>query len=202
MAKLGFFGGTFDPVHLGHMLLAETAYRQFGLDKLFFMPNYRSPFKAGKDVSDVNYRLDMLKEAIRDIPYMDICHVEINNKELSYTADTVLKLRKTYPDDEIYFIIGEDSLITFPTWYHPERILENAVLLVAGRIIEGDPVGNIGEHIDAILDKYEGRIDVLRMPFLDISSSLIRERIKEGSSIRFLVPEGVRKFIEEKGIYK
>ena len=201
MKKTGIFGGTFDPVHLGHMLLAETAFRQYGLDEVLFMPNYRAPHKDPSHVTDDEYRTDMLEAAVKDIPYMGICTLELEKQGISYTAETVTLLKEERPDDKIYFIIGEDSLIHFKTWYHPEIILQKVSLLVAGRITEGDPVGNLQEHIDEITGLYGGEIGVLSMPFLDISSSLIRERVKNRESIRFLVPEAVRVFIEEHGLY-
>jgi len=193
-------GGTFDPIHIGHLILGEAARRQFHLDKVYFMPAGNPPHKrnrAGR-ASDAQ-RVEMVRLAIASNPGFALSMVEMNEDGYSYTYRTLEKLRSEYPDTDIYFIMGADSLFDFDTWRDPQRIANAARLVVATRN-QTDPVA-----FDALLEKrreqYHGEFLKLDTPNLDISSKHLREMIQCHESVRYYLPDPVREYILKNHIY-
>ena len=183
--KIGLFGGAFNPVHNGHMAIARAAIETAKLDKLIFIPTGNAPHKKETQTSRTD-RYNMLLEAIRDEEKMSVSDYEINREEVNYSADTVEYFKGVYPNDELYFLVGDDSYNKFNSWYQPHRILENATLLVFPR--EGATI--TPPAIEISMDRVE------------VSSSEIREKIKLGKDCRNLLPKTVFNYIIDKNIYK
>ena len=183
--KIGLFGGAFNPVHNGHMAIAHAAIDMAKLDKLIFIPTGNAPHKKESAVSRKD-RYNMLLMAIEGEGKMSVSDYEINREEVNYSADTVEYFKSIYPDDELYFLVGDDSYNKFSSWYQPHRILENATLLVFPR--EGATV--TPPAIEITMEKVE------------VSSSNIREKIKMGKDCRNLLPKSVFDYIIDKNIYK
>ncbi|MBR0085375.1 MAG: nicotinate-nucleotide adenylyltransferase [Lachnospiraceae bacterium] len=197
--RIGILGGTFNPIHTGHMILAEQAHAQFGLDKVYFMPNNNAHHKDNTGIADDDDRIIMTREAIKNVPYFDILTVEMERSGKSYTADTLAILHERYPEDEFYFILGGDSLFQIELWYRPERVLAQAVILAAAR--DKGVYDDLDAQIALLSGKYDCDIRKLDAPLIDISSTDIRERIRSGGSVRYLVPDAVIQYIHDKGLY-
>ncbi len=193
----GIFGGTFDPVHNGHIRLAETAYGELGLDRVIFIPAYIPPHKSDRSITSEVHRLGMLKTALEDIPYMDVSDIEICRKGRSYTADTLAILKKTY--ENIIFIMGADSFMALEEWYRPEQIFRLAKIACAYR--DGTGRKLLLEKASYYEKKYDAECYVLHMPDTDISSSSIREIIKSHKDFSGLVPKKTADYIKENGLY-
>lgn len=199
--KVGLMGGTFNPVHFGHLLLAEMAMSEAGLDEVWFLPAKNPPHKIGYDILSGEIRKELLKLAIEGNRAFSICDEELRREGISYTFETLLSLRKKYGNTEFYFIMGMDSLSEFVTWKRPDIILENSVLLVGDRDLAGRK--KMEEKISMLKSMYEKcRIIPVSMPEFLISSKAIRARIAEGKSIRYLVPESVRNYIADRELYR
>ena len=198
--KIGILGGTFDPVHTGHLIMAEEAYEAFSLDTVWFMPNGNPPHKQGRTggASDAE-RTEMVRLAIRGNEHFELSLEEMNNTEKHYSYHTLEGLVSRYPDAEFYFIIGADSLFTFDSWVKPERICRTCILCAAVR--DHASREEMERQAAYLGEKYDARILLLENHNVDISSSLIRARVLEGKSIRYYVPEPVRQYILEKNIY-
>ena len=198
--KTGIIGGTFNPIHLGHLILAENAYDKLGLEKVVFMPTGKSYLKDQSVILPSNERLMLIDEAIKDNAHFVSSDHEIKKTGNTYTAETLKELNDLYPDDELYFIIGEDSIYNIETWYKPQMIFDNCVLVVAPRGHEPDvKLIDMKEHLTGV---YGAAICLLNTPDIDISSSMIRERVSQGKSIKYYVPDSVEKVIMSKGYYK
>ena len=199
--KIGLMGGTFNPIHIGHLLLAETAYEQFELDKVFIMPAKCPYHKKNSKMIDDEQRIEMIKCAIEHNEHFELSLIEFQREGNTYTVDTLRQLKETYPMTEFYFIMGADSLYQFAQWKEPEEILKRAVLLAASR--DNIPSSSLSSQIDYLIDKFgSGDIRLLQSPNMEISSHDIRNRIKEGRSIRYLIPENVREYIEKYQLYQ
>ncbi len=187
--KIGIYGGTFDPVHHGHLITANYILEERKLDKLIFIPCYISPHKVHKFSSNENQRLEMLKLALENEPKFEISDYELMNKEISYTVKTLEYLSKTY--DDIELIIGYDNLLVFPDWKEPDRIFELATVVVLKR------KSDLNERIN----KYFELAEFVDSPIIEISSTDIRNRINLGKSVKYLLPENVLNFIYENNLY-
>ena len=197
--KTGIIGGTFNPIHIGHLILAENAYTNLGLDKVVFMPTGMSYLKDQSVILPGRERLNLINEAIYGNDHFVSSDFEIKRSGNTYTAETLSELNRLCPDDEIYFIIGEDSIYNIKTWYEPQTIFNNCVLVVAPRGHEPDV--KLLDIKDELIKEYSARIELLDTPDIDISSSMIRDRIRDGKSIRYYVPERVAAKIFENGYY-
>jgi nicotinate-nucleotide adenylyltransferase len=200
MSRIGLLGGTFDPVHFGHLILAETARDTLRLDKVFFVPAADPPHKMGDVIARSDNRLAMLRMAIADNDAFAISLIDVTRKGPDYTADMLEIARKKLlqPGDDLWFLMGLDSMIDFPNWHEPERIRQLARLAAATRPgfdIDWTP-------LEKALPGISHEVTLLPMPGVDIASNNIRRRILHGSSIRYLVPECVRKYIFEQGLYR
>ena len=196
--KTGILGGTFNPIHNGHLYMAFEAKETLDLDRIIFVPNYIPPHKEAMDRNPEDV-LNMIELAIAEYKDFHLSTYELEKKGLSYTYETLEHFTKIYPNDEIYFIIGEDSYVNFSSWRNPEIILSLAKLVVISRELTGkdgtrDSVRYFEEH------NYEPII--LDNLILEVSSSDIRDRVKSGSEIGYLVPHKVRDYIDEHGLYK
>ena len=197
--KKGILGGTFNPIHTGHLILAEQAYHEFGLDEVLIMPSGVSYKKTGIVMPDKEMRLRMARIAVSGIPYFTVSDLEIRREGNTYTADTLIELNRTEPDTEFYFICGTDSLRDMENWKDPTDIFKGAVILVALRAPETE--GDIRDITEKYEKRFGARIHTLQTPYMDISSSMIREYLKTGRSVRFYLPEALRVYLEEQGIY-
>ncbi|MGN1267005.1 MAG: nicotinate-nucleotide adenylyltransferase, partial [Dorea sp.] len=173
--KIGIMGGTFDPIHNGHLMLGETAYRQFELDEVWFMPNgnppHKSRFKIGSDAND---RLCMVELAIDGKEYFCLEDYEVKKKEVSCSYATLEYMKQKYPEDEFYFIIGADSLFSIEHWVKPERIFPICTILATFRD-DIDTSEEMNQQIQYLRKKYDAKIELLISPLMKISSSQIRE---------------------------
>lgn len=198
--KVGIMGGTFDPIHIGHLILAEAAYEMFELDYVLVMPNGNPPHKPGQVQADMDDRIHMTELAIAGNPHLILSDFENAAKGFHYTYQTLEYLRKEHPDTDYYFILGADSLLSFETWREPQHICRNCILLVATR--DGLSYSQLDEQIERLEKLYHARIYKLGTPNIDISSHMIRKKRKEGKSIRYYVPESVEAYILAKGFYR
>jgi nicotinate-nucleotide adenylyltransferase len=195
--NIGVLGGTFDPPHIGHLVLAEQAMEQLELDKVIWVPAGDPWRKAEERVSPGADRLAMVRLAVEGREVFEVSIVELEREGPSYTYETLSALQKECPDAGLTFLLGADALRDLPNWREPARIIELAVLGVASR--DGDRALNEGSEAKAGLRE---RVRWFGMPRLDISGTDIRERVATGRSIRYLVPAAVGQYITEHGLYE
>lgn len=200
--RLGILGGTFDPVHIGHLVVAREMMEAHRLDRLILLPAYRPPHKDPGGVSDASDRVAMLRAATADTPDLEIDTREIDRGGRSYTVITLEELRKERPDAELFFLIGADSLPQLKTWYESTRLVELAHFATAVR--PGFPLDSVeslrGAFTDAVVDDLKA-LCVQTTP-IGVSSTQIRRNVSEGKSIRYLVPPAVERYIAEHGLYR
>lgn len=197
--KVGIMGGTFNPIHIGHLLLAENAYSVFGLDEVLFIPSGCSYMKEQTEVLEAKVRLEMTRLAVEDNPHFSVSTIEIDRPGYTYTYETLEQLSDAHPDTEYYFLMGADSLFSMESWRCPERIFQKAVVLAAIR--DDCDRSHLQKQADYLSDKYHGCVCLIPSGNVEISSSDIRKRRREGRSIRYLVPEPVRHYIEKNHLY-
>jgi len=198
--KLGVLGGTFDPIHNGHLAVADEVRSQLKLDEIIFMPAGQPWLKAGKPLTKAKHRLGMVRLAIADRAYCKISTMEIDRGGPSYTVDTMAELKNQRGDeDELFFILGWDSLAELPEWRQPADIIKLCKLVAVPR--PGYPRPDLSD-LEKSIPGLSERVTVLDKPEVDISASEIRERVARGESISGLVPEAVERYISEKGLYR
>lgn len=193
--RIGLMGGTFDPIHCAHLLMAERAREAEHLDEVWFIPTYLPPHKSGDQGATPEERREMVRLAIEDHPAFRLETIELDRGGVSFTLDTAAALTEREPDCSFFWIIGADMVMDLPNWHEIEKIAEYVMFIGMQR--PGYPLS-----VEALPSFLQGRVRVAEMPALDISSTQIRERCRAGRSIRYLVPEAVRRFIAEKGLYK
>lgn len=199
--KIGIMGGTFDPIHIGHLLLGEFAYEDFGLDEIWFLPNGNPPHKQTADTMQaLNHRIEMIRHAISGVPYFRVNLHEAYTEEHSYTYKTMREFNRQYPEYEFYFILGADSLFTIEEWMYFKEIFPTCTILAAMR--DDKDAERMKEQIDYLTDKYQAKIELLQAPLLEISSTAIRCRAAKGQSVRYMVPDKVSSYIREHHLYK
>ena len=199
--KIGIMGGTFDPIHKGHLMLGEYAYKQFELDKIWFMPNGTPPHKEHSNIgSYAKDRMEMVKRAIAECEYFELQPYEILNTEVNYSYKTMEHFNSVYPKDEFYFIIGADSLFAIENWRLPERLLKTCTILAAHR--DDKSTDEMIKQIAYLNQKYEANIHLLNSPNVDVSSSEIRSKLRNKESVSELIPETVLQYILENQLYK
>jgi len=191
MKPVGILGGSFDPIHLGHLITSYDVLEKRNLEKIIFIPCHISPHKTDQKPTEDTHRLNMVKLAIEQYPYFEFSDYEIHKGDVSYTYNTLVELKKSY--DQIELIIGFDNLIVFDKWHRPDDILQLATVVVMKREID---------YIPAKHNKYFDSVILLETTLIDISSTEIRERVKNGSSIDYLVPSKVKEYISAHGLYK
>ena len=198
--RIGIMGGTFDPIHIGHLILGECAYEEFGLDKVLFMPSGNPPHK--KDASgraSNEHRQKMTSLAIASNPHFELSLIEMEREGYIYTNETLRILKKEHPDTEYYFIMGADSLFQFHEWRSPQIIADLAVLAVAVRDNVSDEA--FDHRIAQMEEMYHARILKMSVPNIDVSSTGIREAIAGGKSCRYFLPDRVMDYIQDNGLY-
>lgn len=198
--KIGIMGGTFDPIHIGHLLLGEFAYEDFGLDEIWFLPNGNPPHKKNEQEAALKDRVEMVRLAIEEIPYFRLSFYEAKENVHSYTYQTMNYFNTKYPEHEFYFILGADSLFSIEQWKFFREIFPTCRILAAMRDDSG--LEDMERQIRYLQDTYQAQIDLLRAPLLEISSTVIRKRASDGLSVRYMVPEAVAAYIWEKGLYQ
>jgi len=199
--RVGVLGGTFDPPHMGHLILAQEADQALGLSRVLFVPAGEPWRKARRQLSPREHRLEMVRLAVADNPSFAVSTAEVGRPGPSYTAETLAELRAEFgPESELFFIMGADSLADFPHWHQPRRILELARLAVAERSPEGHERSE-----DAIAEvlarELRQRVVWLTMPLIAISASAVRQRVRQGLPIRYWVPEAVERYVRQHGLY-
>ena len=200
MQKIGIMGGTFDPIHYGHLMIAENAREQFGLEKVLFLPTGHSPHKQVQDVTASFHRCQMVSLAIAGNPAFSMDQTEVDTKDTSYTYLTLGKLKERNPGAELFFILGADSLFDFEGWKEPAAILENCNVLAAHRKHQHQE--KFFQQIDYLNQKYQEKFFPLDTPNLEVSSQDIRNRLHYGRTIRYLVPEAVEAYIRANHLYE
>lgn len=197
--RIGILGGTFDPFHKGHFMLAKTAYEQFELDEVWIMPNGNPPHKRNIEQTDFEIRCEMIRLAIKEAPYMVLCDYEGSEDSYHFTYQTLGEFKKMYPKDEFYFIIGADSLRDFPTWREPGIISQLCTLLVACRDESG--IADLKLKIAEMNERFGAECLIMNSPKVDAASSEIRVMVSEGKDIADYVGKEVAEYIKNEKLY-
>ncbi len=198
--RVGIMGGTFDPIHIGHLILAECAYEQFELDTVLFLPSGNPPHKRDRrDGASDKERLDMVALAIQDNPHFVLDSEEMQRSGFTYTFETLRLMKERHPQTDYYFIIGADSLMSFDTWKNPEMISRNCILLAAVRDqMEAD---QMEQKMKELHRRFGARIRFLHSPNVDVSSTQLRDLYRKGQSVRYYIPDRVIDYIRENSVY-
>jgi nicotinate-nucleotide adenylyltransferase len=199
--NIGIFGGTFDPIHLGHLILAERCREEAKLDEVWFLPSYAPPHKQGQPVSRFELRCDMVTLATTGQPAFRVEPIEKELPPPSYTARTLAELHTRHPGHTFALIVGGDSVHDLPTWFEPAAVLKQAAVVAVARPgsslpTAGELAAKVGMPPEAV------RLTVVNSPQVDIAGRDIRQRVAEGKSVRFLVPRAVEEYIRERKLYR
>lgn len=198
--RLGLFGGTFDPIHLGHLVLAESCREALALDSVWFVVAGQPPHKQG-DRTPVADRVEMARIAVSGNPRFEVSEIEARSEGPHYTYRTLEAVSRDRPGDELFFLIGGDSLVDLPTWREPGLVMERATVVAVGRHgSEEPPSGAIREIVEA--HPASRPIERVEAPRIEVASRDLRRRVAQGRSIRYLVPRGVEAYIEARGLYR
>ncbi|HZS94490.1 MAG TPA: nicotinate-nucleotide adenylyltransferase [Chloroflexota bacterium] len=197
--RVGVMGGTFDPIHIGHLAAAEDAVRALLLDSVLFVPNSQPPHKPAGEVSPASARLAMTELAVADNEKFAVSTIELERPGPSYTIDTMRELRLEFgASAKLFFLVGRDVLNYLHTWHEPQRLLDEFDVAILDRALErGIDWTEAETHFPAIRDE----VTVIPVPRLDVSSKEIRQRARLGQSIRYLVPPSVHRYIAQRGLY-
>ncbi len=199
--KIGIMGGTFDPIHIGHLLLGEFAYEDFGLDEIWFLPNGNPPHKETADTgTSLEHRIEMIRKAIEGVPHFRLNLHEATTEEHSYTYRTMQEFNQMFPEHEFYFILGADSLFSIEQWKYFREIFPTCTILAAMR--DDKDAREMQRQILYLTEKYGARIRLLQAPLLEISSTVIRDRASRDLGVRYMVPDSVAEYIRTNHLYK
>lgn len=196
--KVGIMGGSFDPIHLGHLVVANEVLNIYKLDEIIFVPTGNPPHKKGLKANSF-HRLFMVNMAVLSNDKFSVSDFEIKNTDKSYTLNTLREFRKLYDNTEFYFITGTDAVVDLPNWHEPEEILKLCKLIAVSR--PGISIKEVKGKIEEIKNRFGGNIEMLQVPMLQISSTNIRERFKMGISAKYLLPESVEQYIIKNKLY-
>lgn len=200
MSKIGILGGTFDPFHKGHETIGLSALEEANLDRLVLLPANVSPFKINKKMALEEHRIGMLKSFVDSNPRFQLSTLEINTEEVSYTYNTMEKIRQLRPDDEVHFIMGTDSFMSLESWHKGKELISSTPFIVAIR--KGVDIDSINDRAAYYKKEYGAKIQLLKNRLIEISSTEIKERLHQGRSIEELVPKEIERYIEAYGLYK
>jgi nicotinate-nucleotide adenylyltransferase len=202
MPKLAVFGGSFNPIHRGHLLIAETALKQVNLDRVIWVPAYHPPHKQSDKLADFQHRFEMVKQAIAPYPAFSLSSVDQKRSGFSYAIDTLLDLQPCYPDSQWYWIGGLDAFASLPRWYHRQELAAQCSWLVAPR--SGQSAVALGQQVAQQMAAQSIKIDwqILQMPLVEISSSLVRQYCRDRRPIQALVPKSVENYILAHDLYR
>lgn len=196
--RIGIIGGTFDPVHIGHLIIAEEAWYRLGLARVIFVPASVPPHKPDEPVSEREHRYRMTVLATEDNPAFEVSRMEFERPGPSYTVDTLAELKRLHGEDtELFFIMGADSVLEITTWHRPDEIVRLCTVVAAAR-----PGYDLARAERSLPHEFLERIDFLEVPDIDISSTELRERVMAGVPIRYLIPPSVEKYIYENRLYR
>lgn len=198
--RIGILGGTFNPIHLGHLLIAENAFEQFKLDRVNIMPAHISPFKIDTKVLDKEHRKKIIELSIADNPHFVMDPREIDSDSISYTYLTLSDMKANNPEDELFFILGADSLKTIKNWRNPQIIFDNASVLAAVR--DNDDIDDLQCYADELKALFNGNVGFIKTPTYDVSSTDIRRRIASGESVRYMICDAAIEYITDNNLYK
>ncbi|NOZ06283.1 MAG: nicotinate-nucleotide adenylyltransferase [Chloroflexi bacterium] len=199
MKRVGILGGTFDPIHIGHLFIAEEVYAALKLEKVYFVPAGEPPHKLDEHVTPIRHRVAMVKAAIADNAHFALSLIDANRQGPSYSIDMVRLFRQTGQGDcKVYFIMGIDSLLDLPHWHRPEVLMRLCELVVVTRPGYRQNLEDLGRALPGLGE----RVQFIHSPGMDVSSSDIQRRVHNGQPIRYLVPIGVEQYIREHGLYK
>jgi len=200
LQRIGIFGGTFDPIHYGHLVLAEGARYECGLDRVIFVPAARPPHKEGESVLPGDYRYEMVSLAIEDNPYFEISPLELQRPGYSYTVDTIRWFLAKYPGVSLSFILGMDALLEIKTWKEAAELVRLCGFIAAVRpgyqVVEGD------ERLQGLPAEFWSNLHIIEVPGLDISSTDLRHRFATGKPVRYLLPPVVEAYIRRQNLYR
>ena len=199
--KIGIMGGTFNPIHNGHLILADCAYREFKLDKIWFLPNGNPPHKENDEMeTNIKQRVDMVKAALTGDERYELCLYEADENHIYYSYATMENFRKKFPQHQFYFIIGADSLFDMVDWKYPERQLPICTILAACR--DDIDTKSMRQQMDYLNQKYHGDIRLLKAPVVPAASSEIRRELKSGENAADMVPAAVMNYIQTHHLYE
>ncbi|MHB9035175.1 MAG: nicotinate-nucleotide adenylyltransferase [Armatimonadota bacterium] len=198
ITRLGVMGGTFDPIHVGHLILAEQAREKFGLDRVLFITAADPPHKTNNEITQVLHRHQMACLAVEGNSNFECSTIEIEREGTSYTIDTLRQIRGLYNAGvDVYLLVGADEAATFMDWRDPYGIQKLATVVVANR-----PGQEVADVLRLLPEDFASKVAPLQMPGVDISSTDLRERVRSGKSIRYLVPESVEQYILSNNLYR
>lgn len=199
--RYAIMGGTFDPIHFGHLAAAETVRQKLNCQKVIFIPSGNPPHKKGRVLTDPIHRYLMTILAATSNPYFEVSNIEVNRNGYSYTLDTIKELSECYGKEvELLFITGADALLEIETWYKVDELLKLCSFVAVTR--PGYDKSKLEQKLLYLQSKYNSELHIVDVPGLNISSTDIRERIKKGASIRYLIPEAVEQYIFKHGIFR
>lgn len=199
MNSIAVYGGTFDPVHYGHLSLAKAALNKLRLDELYFLPAGIQPFKMDMKVTSKLHRLNMLKLAIKDTAHFKVFTSEVEDEKVSYTYNTLVEIKEKYNYDKIYFVLGIDSFLTIDKWYKSDSLLREFAFVVGER--PGYKSQALISKVRFFKEKFNTDITVLENALVDVSSSEIKEKLKAGDDVSSLIPRSVENYINEYRLY-
>lgn len=198
--RIGILGGTFNPVHMGHLFMAEYARVEMNLDMILFIPTGVPYMKNNKEILSSDIRMRMLEMSITSNSFFVTSDIEIKREGNTYTFETLEELHQLYPNADLFFLVGADCLFTIEHWYQPQRIFDNCTLLAANR--NDVPQMELLEKKKFLEDTFQAHVILLDVPQMDISSTKIRESIKSGRSIRYMVTDAVHDYILQNNFYQ
>ncbi|MCX7885589.1 MAG: nicotinate-nucleotide adenylyltransferase [Caloramator sp.] len=199
MLNIGIYGGTFNPIHIGHLIAAEEVLNLFALDKIIFIPVGNPPHKQNKNIASAYDRYEMIKLAIDGNCKFEVSDIEIKREGYTYTYDTLMELKSIYSKDKLYFIIGYDAFKDSDTWKMADKVYEMVSFIVVNR---GGFNKKIYQEIELKRRKYNAIVEYVKIPDIEISSTDIRLRISKGLNFRYMIPEAVFNYIMEKDLYR
>ena len=200
MSKIGIIGGTFNPIHNGHTLLALYCKEKLNLDIVIFIPTYTPPHKSAKDLASEVHRFNMCNLAVQNYVDFSVSDIEIKRKGKSYTYETLTSLKENYPNDTLYFITGADMFLTLEKWKNPEIIFDKAVIAAVPRNLSDSEMLN--SHYRTILKPLGAKVCILDEPVLSVSSTFIRENIDNYDLIKSLIDRNVYEYIVKNNLYR
>lgn len=199
--RIGISGGTFDPIHHGHLIVAEEVRQKFELDRMLFIPVGLPPHKDNLTVTPAEHRFNMVNEAVSTNPHFEASRIEIDRKGYTYTIDTLTLLKSVYGDDtQIFFMVGADVVKDLLTWKDFRKVFSICTFIAAFR--PGADRSEYNKEINDLRSEYRAKIEEVQIPLIEISSTAIRQKVKEGKSVKYLIPDGVEKYIMKNGLYK
>ena len=200
MSKIGIMGGTFDPIHIGHLFIAENVCEILRLDKILFIPTGTPPHKNAGNVTDKLHRYAMTAVAVAHNDKFDVSPIEFERDTTCYTADTVEILGKQYPETQWYYIVGADALLDIPKWKNPERFINKVKIVAVDRLTGGDVKTN--EAAQRLINDFGAEVAIVNLPLLEISSTDIRRRLKNNQTVNYMLTDDVIEYITDRGLYK